>query len=102
VSSVETYVPIDVLAEKLSVKTNTVRTWVRQGFIPRDTYIKVANTYRFNVPKVLESLTQDEPPEARIDAAVATVGTVTIGVTNKNPVSLEEELGLDLDENEDF
>ena len=32
-SATDKYVPIDVMAEYLSLKPNTLRTWVRMGFI---------------------------------------------------------------------
>ena len=63
-SATDKYVPIDVMAEYLSLKPNTLRTWVRMGFIPKSTYIKVGNTYRFSVPEVVEALKKDDPAEA--------------------------------------
>jgi excisionase family DNA binding protein len=68
--SLEPYVPIEELAKHLTLSVSTVRTWLRQNLIPRDTYIKVGNTYRFNVSKVVEALTRNDPdpmlPEAPI------------------------------------
>jgi hypothetical protein len=58
------FVPIEDLAKHFTVSISTVRAWLRQGLIPKDTYIKVGSTYRFNVPKVVEALTaapKDEP-----------------------------------------
>ena len=60
----EPFVPIEDLAKHFTVSVSTVRAWVRQGLIPKDTYIKVGNTYRFNVTKVVNALTaaaKDEP-----------------------------------------
>lgn len=52
----EPFVPIDDLARHFSVSVSTVRTWARQGRIPRDTYIKLGNTYRFRLSAVVEAL----------------------------------------------
>jgi len=57
----KSYVPVEEVAEHLSVKVSTIRQWVSKGFIPKTTYIKVGYTYRFNVPAVVEALKQDEP-----------------------------------------
>jgi excisionase family DNA binding protein len=60
-SDFDSYVPVEEVAEHLSVKVSTIRQWVNKGFIPKTTYIKVGYTYRFNVPAVVEALKQDEP-----------------------------------------
>ena len=57
----DSYVPVEEVAEHLSVKVSTIRQWVNKGFIPKTTYIKVGYTYRFNVPAVVEALKQDSP-----------------------------------------
>ena len=85
----ETFVPIEDLAKHFTVSISTVRAWVRQGYIPKDTYIKVAGTYRFCIPKVVAALTaapKDEPekPEPKPAAAPA-------------PVQLELDLNPDQD-----
>jgi excisionase family DNA binding protein len=49
------FVPIEELAKHFSVSVSTIRAWVRQGNIPKDTYIKVGNTYRFCVGDVSKS-----------------------------------------------
>ena len=52
----ETYVPIDVVASRLSIRPNTLRKWIREGSIQKHTYIKVGNTYRFNADAVIDAL----------------------------------------------
>jgi excisionase family DNA binding protein len=49
-------ITIDVLAKRLTISVSTVRSWVRQGFIPRDTYMQIAKTYRFDYERVVEAL----------------------------------------------
>lgn len=56
-AELDKFVPIEDLAKHFVVSVSTVRTWVRQGHIPTDTYLKIGNTYRFNIPKVIEALT---------------------------------------------
>ena len=59
------YVPIEDVAKHLSVSVSTIRAWVRQGYIPKATYIKVGNTYRFRLAAVVDHLPNDvssEPP----------------------------------------
>jgi len=61
------YVPIEDVAKYFSVSISTIRAWVRQNQIPKDTYIKVGNTYRFCVDDVANALTKtkDTDEEAR-------------------------------------
>ena len=61
------YVPIEDVAKYFSVSISTIRAWVRQNQIPKDTYIKVGNTYRFCVDDVANALTKtkDTEEEAR-------------------------------------
>lgn len=56
-AELDKFVPIEDLAKHFVVSVSTVRTWVRRGHIPKDTYLKIGNTYRFNIPKVIEALT---------------------------------------------
>jgi len=56
-AELDKFVPIEDLAKHFVVSVSTVRTWVRQGHIPTDTYLKIGNTYRFNIPKVIDALT---------------------------------------------
>jgi hypothetical protein len=49
---------------------------VRQGYIPKDTYLKIGNTYRFNVSKVVQALSsvpKDEPDMPKTEDPNATV-----------------------------
>lgn len=107
-SDFEIYKPIDDLAEVLQVKPQTLRAWIRQGIIPRNTYIKAANTYRFNIPQVIGALRAGEELEEHVDEvtgaskeSVSDLAYETTSTTQKRP-SLEEELGFNFDENEDF
>lgn len=59
-SETASYVPVEDVAEHLSVKVSTIRQWVSKGFIPKSTYIKVGYTYRFDIPAVVAALKQEE------------------------------------------
>ena len=54
------YVPIEELAKHLAVSTSTIRGWVRNKHIPENTYIRVVNTYRFNIDDVVRALSADK------------------------------------------
>lgn len=62
----EPFVPIEKLAEHFTVSVSTVRAWVRQGLIPKETYIKIGNTYRFSISKVVDSLTRPSNPASEL------------------------------------
>ena len=49
-------VSIDDLAITLGVSVSTVRSWVRDGEIPLQTYIRVGKTYRFEQEEVIGAL----------------------------------------------
>lgn len=51
------YVPIEDVAKYFAVSISTIRAWIRQGIIPKNTYIKVGATYRFNLLDVENALT---------------------------------------------
>lgn len=58
------FVPIEELAKHFAVSVSTVRAWIRQGHIPKHAYLKIGNTYRFQVSKVVAALstTPDDTP----------------------------------------
>jgi len=69
----EPFVPIENLAKHFAVSISTIRAWVRQGHIPKTTYIKIGNTYRFNKTSATEALTKsardvDEQPQFDFNA----------------------------------
>ena len=49
-------VTIEGVAEHFVVSVATVRTWLRNGTIPKHTYLKIGNTYRFKLPALVEAL----------------------------------------------
>ena len=59
--SPNSYVPVEELSKYLCVKVPTLRDWVGKGYIPKETYIKVGNTYRFNILAVVADLKQEAP-----------------------------------------
>jgi len=77
------FVPIEQVAKHFTVSLSTIRAWVRQGKIPPNTYIKVGNTYRFNVA----------------DVEGALLGASKAEVLEK-PDTLYGQLEIDLDDDE--
>ena len=59
----EPFVPIEDVAKHFAVSISTIRAWIRQGHIPRKTYVKIGNTYRFKLPAVDAALTDEIPSE---------------------------------------
>jgi excisionase family DNA binding protein len=57
---------IEDLARYLQIAVVTVRMWVKKGYIPEKTYIKVGNTYRFDRGAVMQALRH---PELRLTLA---------------------------------
>lgn len=64
-TDLDRFVPIEVVSRNFAVTVSTIRSWVRQGHIPKDTYLKVGNTYRFNYPAVVSALTAKPNPEVK-------------------------------------
>ncbi len=90
------FVPIEELAKHFSVSVSTIRAWVRQGNIPKDTYVKVGNTYRFCVGDVSKALTaQEEAKKTSTSAAVSPVGIGSLGSVN---FTEHDPVTVDLDE----
>ena len=58
------YAPIKEVADYFKVSVSTLRTWVKSGKIPANTYIKVEGTYRFNLGLVEEALLGPSEPGA--------------------------------------
>ena len=46
-------VTIDRVAAQLNVRVTTFRSWLRRGFVPKHTYMKIGNTYRFDLDAVI-------------------------------------------------
>lgn len=61
-----TYVTIDKLAEHFGLAVTTLQKWVKTGNIPRGTYVKAGQTYRFNLRAVEHALTGTEEPPKRV------------------------------------
>ena len=65
---VSPYVLIEDVSKYFAVSISTVRAWLRQGHIPKSTYIKIGNTYRFNLTAIVEHLTNAVASESADDA----------------------------------
>lgn len=68
----EPLVPVDDVARHFSVSVSTIRKWVSRGLIPRDTFMKLGNTYRFKLSAVSEALTNANREEAPVNEDVVT------------------------------
>lgn len=76
------FVPIEDLSKHFSVSISTIRAWVRQGHIPKNTYIKVGNTYRFSIDDVSVALTEAEmgkPAKSGASTVAMTTGLDAVG-----------------------
>lgn len=80
------FVPIEDLSRHFAVSVSTIRSWYRQGFIPKDTYFKVGKTYRFNLPKVVEALSKIPNDEVKEPTPI-------VGSEEKEPEQLELDFG---------
>lgn len=72
------FVPIEELSKHFSVSVSTIRAWVRQGHIPKATYIKVGNTYRFSIDDVSIALTKKDNAATAAVSGVAAVSNVEL------------------------
>ena len=81
----EPFVPIEDLAKQFTVSVSTVRAWVRQGYIPKDTYLKIGNTYRFDVPAVIKALSSVPKEEPETPKAVDPHAPVQLELVFNNP-----------------
>jgi len=50
------YSTIEEVAKHYTVSVSTIRSWVRNGDIPKNTYIKIGQTYRFLIPLIDKAL----------------------------------------------
>jgi len=67
------YVTIDEFASYLKVKISTIRTWIKLGKLPTDSYLKVSNTYRFNIDEAVAGLKRSSVADMAAEAAAALV-----------------------------
>jgi len=81
----EPFVPIEDLAKRFTVSVSTVRAWVRQGHIPKDTYLKVGNTYRFDVSKVVQALSNVPKHEPETPKVVDPTAPVQLELAFNDP-----------------
>lgn len=53
------FVNVKGVADHFKVSERLIRTWVGQGKIPKDTYVHIQQTYRFNLAAVEAALLAD-------------------------------------------
>jgi len=97
------FVPIEDLAKHFSVSISTIRAWVRQGHIPKDTYIKVGNTYRFAIDNVSTALTKKDadkpaPTTSTVSAVAVASGTGAVATMSFAEADADGEVLYDLDD----
>tara|TARA_R110000822_G_scaffold14327_10_gene50600 strand:- start:8838 stop:9137 length:300 start_codon:yes stop_codon:yes gene_type:complete len=54
------FVSTEDVSKHFSVSTATIRIWVQKGYIPKSTYIKIRNTYRFCLEDIVKALTTEK------------------------------------------
>lgn len=84
------FVPIEDLSKHFSVSVSTIRGWVRKGHIPKNTYIKVGNTYRFSIADVSEALTQQSSDVVSFNEALG----VDMAQVTANGLEAEASAGV--------
>lgn len=67
----EPYVGISEMAKYFKVSVSTVRSWVRRGVLPNNTYLKIGKTYRFRKQGVEAALHKQQLDEAVAAAKTA-------------------------------
>mgnify|MGYP001814446378 CR=1 FL=1 len=56
----EPFESIKEVAQHFAISTSTVRSWVRSGRIPSDTYFKLGNTYWFRLGAITAALIEGQ------------------------------------------
>jgi len=93
------FVPIEDLSKHFSVSVSTIRAWVRQGHIPKNTYIKVGNTYRFSIDDVSVALTKKDADNPKSNGASTVVAASGLGaISGVNFTDHSEDLDITLDD----
>jgi hypothetical protein len=87
------FVPIEECAKHFTVSVSTIRSWIRQGFIPKDTYLKIGLTYRFDLSAIIKALSANPDDELQDDVPVE----VAVAVAVREPVQLELNFNPDED-----
>jgi len=85
------YVPIEEVAKRLTVSVSTIRTWLRQGHIPKSTYIKVGTTYRFDKEGLVKALIAQPDDEVKQQPRIIAPEVIS------EPVQLELNFNPDQD-----
>jgi len=86
------FVNVKGVADHFKVSERLIRTWVSQGKIPKDTYVHIQQTYRFNLAAVEAALLADEGGEGPWSVTA---------VTTSNPDTIEKLSSLGAYDGED-
>lgn len=74
-SATDAYVQIEDVAKYFAVSVSTVRAWLRQGYIPKEAYLKIGNTYRFKIKEVESALINAKATETKKKEELVVVNT---------------------------
>jgi excisionase family DNA binding protein len=85
----------DTLKDYLDVSVHTIRQWVRDGKIPRTSYLLIGNTYRFHIRAVQDALLyhnerRELTPKQREDIALKIVENLD-GVASDAPSHIKTD-----------
>ena len=69
------FVNVKGVADHFKVSERLIRTWVSQGKIPKDTYVHIQQTYRFNLAAVEAALLADQGGEEPWSVTAVTTST---------------------------
>lgn len=86
------FVNVKGVADHFKVSERLIRTWVHQGKIPKDTYVHIQQTYRFNLAAVEAALLADQGGEEP---------WLMTAVTTSNPDTIEKLSSLPNNDGED-
>ena len=84
-------VDIDEVAKQLKVSVSTVRSWLRAGLIPENTYIHVGKTYRFDLNRVIFALMNTDFKETNDVIENMAVSTLANELAEDMKKRVEEE-----------
>ena len=87
-------VSIEDMAKFFAVSIATFRSWVRKEYLPKDSYFLIGKTYRFDKPKVISALLNNEELKYK---GKEDWSTVAVHTTSDDVVEAVDNINLDED-----